>query len=169
MLFRCCCCAILNVACYPWLAWHDIHDAGMIRHHIGIISYWYHTGIMYNIIRTGIVLVFCHHAGAALLTRESCRRASRICTLLFLPALIISSTGATLNPAALRDSWQLVVAGSLTIALSGVMAWAFGRLLLRPEARRAFRPVQLAIAFPNSGAFPLLLMESLCEQDDIKR
>ncbi|CAN0565325.1 unnamed protein product, partial [Laminaria digitata] len=106
---------------------------------------------------------------AALLTRESCRSASRICTLLFLPALIVSSTGATLTPAALRDSWQLVVAGSLTIALSGVMAWAFGWLLLRPEARRAFRPVQLAIAFPNSAAFPLLLVESLCEQGDIKR
>ena len=143
-------------------------------------SYWCHTAQLvfvsypYNIMlgyHTGVILASCWYlsytAVAALLSRETCRCASRICTLLFLPALIISSTGTTLNPKALRDSWQLVVAGSFTIALSGVMAWGFGRLLLRPEARRAFRPVQLAIAFPNSAAFPLLLMDSLCEQDDI--
>lgn len=92
-----------------------------------------------------------------------------MCALLCQPALVISSTGATLSLSDLRDSWQLVVAGALTIALSVGVASACGWLLLGPESRRAFRPVQMAIAFQNSAAVPLLLMESLCEQDAIKR
>lgn len=82
---------------------------------------------------------------------------------------MISSIGSTLNPSALREYWQLIVAGSFTIGVSGITAWAFGRVFLRYESRRVFRPVQLAIAFPNSVAFPLLLMGALCEQDDINR
>lgn len=109
-------------------------------------------------------------SAAALLTKETCRCISRVCALLFLPALMIASTGATLSHTALKDAWQLVVSGSFTIAFSGLVAWASGRLFFRrPEDRRAFRPVGLAIAFPNSAAFPLLLMDALCEQDYIKR
>lgn len=74
-----------------------------------------------------------------------------------------------MTPADLSDSWQLVVAAGLTIALSVALSGALGRLLLQPDDRRAFRPVQLAVAFPNCLGFPLLLMESLCEQDDINR
>lgn len=106
---------------------------------------------------------------AALLTREACRCVSRVCALLFQPALVISSTGGTLNFADLQDSWQLVVAGGLTVGLSVAVAWVSARLLLGPESRRAFRPVELAIAFQNCAFIPLLLMESLCEQDSIKR
>eukprot|EP00903_Cladosiphon_okamuranus_P007861 g7601.t1 len=104
-----------------------------------------------------------------LLTKETCRCISRVCALLFLPALTIASTGATLSPTALKDAWQLVVSGSFTIVFSGLVAWAGGRLFFRrPEDRRAFGPVGLAIAFPNSAGFPLLLMDALCEQDYIK-
>ena len=107
---------------------------------------------------------------AALLTTETCRSFSRACALLFLPALVISSTGSTLNPVALRDSWQLVAAGSFTIGVSIATAWAGERLFFRrPEDRRAFRPVGLAVTFANSAGFPLLLMDALCEQDSIRR
>lgn len=105
----------------------------------------------------------------ALLPEEARRCASRLCALLFLPALVISSTGGTLTPAGLRDSWQLVVVSSFTILVSNFTAWAFARALLGPEDRITYRPVQLAIAFQNPAAFPLLLVASLCEQDDIKR
>lgn len=83
---------------------------------------------------------------------------------------MISSVGATLTPTALKDAWQLVVAGSFTIGMSAIVAKVAGRVVLRrPEDRRAFRPVALAITFANSGAFPLLLMDALCEQDYINR
>ena len=111
----------------------------------------------------------CLDSCTALLTREACHCVSRVCALLFQPALVISSTGATLNLADLKDSWQLVVAGGLTICLSFAVAWVSTRLLLGPESGLAFRPVQLAIAFQNCALIPLLLMESLCEQDGIKR
>lgn len=107
---------------------------------------------------------------AALLTKETCRCISRVCALLFLPALMIASTGATLSPTALEDAWQLVVAGSFTIVFSGLVAWAAGQIFFRrPEDRRAFRAIGLAITFPNSAGFPLLLMDALCEQDYINR
>eukprot|EP00752_Nemacystus_decipiens_P016491 g14742.t1 len=104
-----------------------------------------------------------------LLTTETCRSFSRTCALLFLPALVVSSTGATLNPAALRDAWQLLAAGSFTIGVSIATARAGEQLFFqRAEDRRAFRPVGLAITFANSAGFPLLLMDALCEQDNIK-
>ncbi|CAM9547180.1 unnamed protein product [Ectocarpus fasciculatus] len=82
---------------------------------------------------------------------------------------MISSLGATLNPEALKNSWQLVVAGSFTVALSGTVAWVVGRVFFRrPEDRRAFRPAGLAITFANSAGFPLLLMNALCEQDYVR-
>ncbi|CAB1097057.1 unnamed protein product [Ectocarpus sp. CCAP 1310/34] len=104
-----------------------------------------------------------------LLAKETCRAFSRACALLFLPSLMISSLGATLNPEALKNSWQLVVAGSFTVALSGTVAWVVGRVFFRrPEDRRAFRPAGLAITFANSAGFPLLLMNALCEQDYVR-
>ncbi|CAM9287351.1 unnamed protein product, partial [Ectocarpus fasciculatus] len=103
-----------------------------------------------------------------LLTKDTCRCISRVCALLFWPALMIASTGATLTPSTLKDAWQLVVTGSFTIGFSGVVAWLVGRVSFRrPEDRRAFRPAALAIAFPNSAGFPLLLLDALCEQDYI--
>jgi len=105
----------------------------------------------------------------ALLTRETCRTISRVCALLFLPSLVVSSTGSTLTPSILRDSWQLVVAAGFTILMSAATAWVLARAFLKREDCRAFLPVQLAIAFPNSGAFPLLMMDSLCQQDTINR
>lgn len=88
---------------------------------------------------------------------------------LFLPCLLLASIGGTLNPGTLRDSWHLVVGSALSIVLSNATAWAFGWLLMSREARPTFRPVQMAIAFPNSLVFPLLLLDALCEQDIINR
>lgn len=105
----------------------------------------------------------------ALLNRETCRTASRLCTLIFQPALMVSSMGSTLTLSSLQESWQLVVAAMFTILTSFATAWLFGRVFLRSQDRSDFMPVQLAIAFPNAGAFPLLLMNSLCEQDLINR
>ncbi|CAM9653554.1 unnamed protein product [Ascophyllum nodosum] len=102
-----------------------------------------------------------------LLTRESCRTASRMCTLLFQPALMVASIGSTLTLSSLQDSWQLAIGASFTILMSFATAWLFGRVFLRPHARRDFLPVQLAIAFPNAGAVPLLMMDSLCQQDTV--
>lgn len=86
---------------------------------------------------------------------------------LFLPCLLLSSVGGTLNPAALRDSWHLVVGSTLSIGISNSLASGFGWLLMRRGARQTFRPVQMAIAFPNSLVFPLILLGALCEQDVI--
>lgn len=88
---------------------------------------------------------------------------------LFFPCLLLASTGSTLNPAALQDSWHLVAGSTLSIGLSNVVASAFGWLLMRPDARATFRPVQMAIAFPNALVFPLVLLNALCEQDVINR
>ncbi|CAM9781263.1 unnamed protein product, partial [Phaeothamnion confervicola] len=56
----------------------------------------------------------------------------------------------------------LIIAQSLAFVLSLALAEGCQRLL-RVDAAM-FRPLKLAIAFPNAGTVPLLLMESLCEQ-----
>ncbi|CAM9287127.1 unnamed protein product [Ectocarpus fasciculatus] len=84
---------------------------------------------------------------------------------LFLPCLMLAGMGANLSPGALRDSWHLVVSSTLSIGISNGIAWALGWLLMRRDARTKFRPVQLAIAFPNALVVPLVLFDALCEQD----
>lgn len=101
----------------------------------------------------------------ALLTREICRTSSRLCALLYVPSLVISSLGSTLTPSILQDSWQLILASGFTILISYATAGVLGRVFLRPQDYRGFLPVQLAITFQNSVSFPLLLMDSLCQQD----
>ncbi|CAM9920405.1 unnamed protein product, partial [Choristocarpus tenellus] len=103
-----------------------------------------------------------------LLTQEVIRSTSRLSNAVFLPALVGSSIGASLTPEILSDSWHLLVANSFTHILSWTLAWICGRVLLTFENRYTFRPVQVAVAFPNSGALPLLFLESLCDQDLIK-
>ncbi|CAB1097058.1 unnamed protein product [Ectocarpus sp. CCAP 1310/34] len=123
-------------------------------------------------VRLSVVLLagFLASKFPPLLTKDTCRCISRVCALLFWPALMTAGTGATLTPGTLQDAWQLVVTGSFTIGFSGVVAWLVGRVSFqRPEDRRAFRPAALAIAFPNSAGFPLLLVDALCEQDYINR
>lgn len=101
--------------------------------------------------------------------KEVGRHFSRVAMDLFLPCLMLAGMGANLNPGALRDSWHLVVSSTLSIGLSNGIAWAFGWLLMRRDARAKFRPVQLAIAFPNALVVPLVLFDALCEQDLINR
>lgn len=120
-----------------------------------------------NVLIQSILSSHCY--AAALLTKEACRYISRVCAQLFLPALVIFSTGSALSPAALLDAWPLMVAGGFTTSLSTVLAGFMARLLLQSDDRRAFRPVRVAIAMPNALGFPLLLMASLCEQDDVNR
>jgi len=103
----------------------------------------------------------------ALLTKETIRTSSRVCALLFLPSLVVSSIGSTLTPSILLDSWQLVVAAVFTISISFALAGVLGRVFLSAQDRRGLLPVQLAIAFPNSVTFPLLLVDALCKQDAI--
>lgn len=86
---------------------------------------------------------------------------------LFLPCLLLSSIGGTLDPTALRGSWHLVVGSTFSIGISSSLAWMFGWLLVRRDARQTFRLVQMAITFPNSLVFPLILLDALCEQDVI--
>lgn len=88
---------------------------------------------------------------------------------LFLPCLLLGSIGGSLNPAALQNSWHLVASGAFSTVLSNAIASLFGRLLVRREARPMFRPAQMAIAFPDSLVFPLLLLDALCEQSIIRR
>lgn len=60
-----------------------------------------------------------------------------------------------------------MVGSTLSIGISSSLASVFGRLLMRRDVRQTFRPVQMAIAFPNALVFPVLLLDALCEQDVI--
>jgi len=86
-----------------------------------------------------------------------------------LPCFLLGSMGSSLNPATLRDSWQMVAGGALSTILSNATASLFGRLLMRQKAQPMFRPAQVAIAFPDSLFFPLLLLGPLCKQSIIVR
>ena len=77
--------------------------------------------------------------------------------------------GSTLTLSSLADSWQLAAAATFTILTSFGVASLFGRAFLQFEDFRDFMPVQLSVAFANTGGFPLLLMDTLCKQENINR
>ncbi|CAM9817494.1 unnamed protein product [Discosporangium mesarthrocarpum] len=114
---------------------------------------------------------FCAYfpRGAPLLTKGFMQSTSRLSNLLFLPALVIASIGSTLTPEAIAGSWHLLVANFFTHIISWFVAGVVGRIFLGRDRLAAFRPVRVAITFPNCVGLPLLLMESLCEQGIVNR
>ncbi|KAF7968108.1 hypothetical protein HWV62_31967 [Athelia sp. TMB] len=91
----------------------------------------------------------------ALLDRPTVARISRIGSSLFLPALIISSTGPELTVASIARLWIIIVWAVLSSAIAHGLGWA-GQKVLGLEHWTI-----LAAGRANSNALPLLLLESL--------
>ncbi|CAM9369562.1 unnamed protein product [Chrysoparadoxa australica] len=97
-----------------------------------------------------------------LLDKETVRKISQLCSLLFLPCLVTASIGASLSVEKLAEFGPLLLFSVAAHILSACLAWLCGKLL--PVDRVVYKAVTIAIIFPNAGSLPLLLMESLCEQ-----
>ncbi|KAF7976248.1 hypothetical protein HWV62_7292 [Athelia sp. TMB] len=91
----------------------------------------------------------------ALLDRPTVARISRLGSSLFLPALIISSTGPELTVASIARLWIIIVWAVLSSAIAHGLGWA-GQKVLGLEHWTI-----LAAGRANSNALPLLLLESL--------
>ena len=90
-----------------------------------------------------------------LLDRPTVARISRLGSSLFLPALIISSTGPQLTVKSIARLWIMLVWAVLSSAIAHGIGWA-GQKVLGLEHWTI-----LAAGRANSNALPLLLLESL--------
>ncbi|EGD80797.1 hypothetical protein PTSG_01386 [Salpingoeca rosetta] len=89
---------------------------------------------------------------------------SSLVTNVFLPCLIFSSLGATLRQDVLKDSWPSAVFAPVNMGIAALVSW----LVAIPFVPRKFRTeFVLASSVPNVGPMPLVMMEVLCDQEQL--
>ncbi|EED78394.1 predicted protein [Postia placenta Mad-698-R] len=89
-----------------------------------------------------------------LLTRQTVKHISTLCTTLFLPALLIVQMGPELTPPSLSRYWIIPAWGLASTIVGHLVGWAGQRVLGLKHW------TIIACGRPNSNALPLLLLQS---------
>ncbi|CEM37207.1 unnamed protein product [Vitrella brassicaformis CCMP3155] len=109
---------------------------------------------------------------------RAAKKLSRIALYVFLPCLCFCSIGSRLTLDDMATLWPLIMWSFLQTVIgwvtSQVLCWLLRDVIDRPslskEERRAVGPsliyslLPLAVTWQNSGVFPLVMMEAICEQ-----
>lgn len=101
-----------------------------------------------------------------LLTTSLLKKLSKISNLIFLPALIVSSLGKAVNVELLTRIGSLMVFAIGINLISYILAHTIGRVLMR-DTPQLFAAVAVAVGSPNAISMPLLVMQSLCEEESV--
>ena len=101
---------------------------------------------------------------APLLPVAALKMLSRLSNLVLLPALIIVSLGSALSLAMVRRMAILILFCVLTNLVSYSIAFTLGAYIFEKKNRDLFTAASVAIGSPNAISFPLMLMQTLCEQ-----
>ena len=120
---------------------------------------------MAKIFLISCVGVFCskYPAESPLLPPASLRTLSRLSNLVLLPALIVVSLGSALSQQLVLRFMVLILFCLLTNLVSYAIAYTLGFWLFESD-RELFVAASVAIGSPNAISFPLMLMQTLCEQ-----
>ena len=120
---------------------------------------------MAKIFLISCVGVFCskYPNESPLLPPESLRTLSRLSNLVLLPALIVVSLGSALSTQLVLRFMVLILFCLLTNLVSYAIAYTLGFWLFESD-RELFVAASVAIGSPNAISFPLMLMQTLCEQ-----
>ncbi|OBZ68028.1 putative transporter C5D6.04 [Grifola frondosa] len=89
------------------------------------------------------------------LDHPTVKHVSKLCTVLFLPSLIIVGMGPELTASKLSDLWIIPLWGFVSTLIAHAFGWLGQRMLRLPHW------VIIAAGRPNSNALPLLLIQSL--------
>ncbi|KAI0793207.1 auxin efflux carrier [Abortiporus biennis] len=87
--------------------------------------------------------------------RDTVRCISKVCSVLFLPCLIIVQMGPELTTSKLDKLWIIPVWGFVSTVIAHLIGWAGQVILKMPHW------TIVASGRPNSNALPLLLLQSL--------
>jgi len=90
-----------------------------------------------------------------LLDHGTVRKVSKLCSVLFLPCLIVVEMGPQLTTSKLKRLWIIPVWGFVSTILAHLIGWA-GQKVLKTR-----NWIIVAAGRPNSSALPLLLLQSL--------
>ena len=96
-----------------------------------------------------------------LMTLPAIKYISRIAQLVFIPALIISALGSSVSISLLSRLGMLIPFCFTVNTVSYI--WGYALRFLHEDDPVLFQASMTAIANPNAIAFPLLVVQSLCE------
>lgn len=94
-------------------------------------------------------------ARKGMVDRETVHKVSNLCSMLFLPMLIVVEMGPELTASKLKRLWILPLWGFLSTFLAHLIGW-LGQKLFKTRSW-----VIVACGRPNSSALPLLLLKAL--------
>ena len=98
-----------------------------------------------------------------LLPMSSLKMVSTLSNLLFLPSSIITSLGATLTADSLGKLSILAIFAFIINTISYILAFTLGKWLHDGDSAM-FTALTVAIGSPNTISFPLLVMQTICDQ-----
>jgi predicted permease len=113
---------------------------------------------------TGYTLA-CYPKDDPLLSQGLLKPLSRLCNTILVPALILHSLGTGVTIDNLGRMAILIPCCAGIVGLSYFFANTVGRLF-HEDDQHLFRAYAVAVGSPNAISFPMLVMDSLCKQND---
>jgi hypothetical protein len=109
------------------------------------------------------ILASKYPKGAPLLPPLALRTLSRLSNLVLLPALMVASLGSALSVAMLQRMAILILFCILTNLVSYSFAFTVGKILHEDDPVLSIA-TSVAIGSPNAISFPLMVMQTLCDE-----
>lgn len=97
------------------------------------------------------------------LTPSILKDLARLCTNIFLPALVLVSLGKGLTIKDLFEMSIIIVFCGINIMVSYAIAYLIGPFIV-PKESPLFTAVVIACSFPNSTSLPILILQTSCKQ-----
>jgi hypothetical protein len=98
-----------------------------------------------------------------LLPLTSLRTLARLSNFIFLPCAIMVALGSTLSASLLSKLSILIVFAFLINIISYVLVYSFGKCIYDGD-NITFVAICVAVGSPNAISFPILVMQTLCDQ-----
>jgi predicted permease len=101
-----------------------------------------------------------------LLSKPALQYISRLSTFIFIPCLSIASLGASINFRLFSQIGFLVVCCPIVTAISYCLSETIGKLLMNKNIDKGMATaVSVACCFANTISLPIMIMQTLCEED----
>jgi predicted permease len=123
---------------------------------------------MMKIVFISIVGIACalYPKDNPILTPETMKSLSRISNTIFIPALVVVSLGSAISLEKLNRFGLLILICLIIIMVSYFLAWSL-RFIHEPNNHALFRAVAVSCGSPNAISLPLIVMQTMCEDEQV--
>lgn len=101
-----------------------------------------------------------------ILPKSSLQILARLSNAIFLPCAVVAALGSTLSAAIFSKLIVLVLFAFIINSISYLLVFTIGKGFYKGD-KTMFTALCVAVGSPNAVSFPILVMQTMCEQPDI--